>query len=120
MKKILILAALLMFPSLMFPSQAQAITDVPGCGEYVYSWSYSAVGTWNPTYATWCGSDEWGWYNVGALFSKYTRPGSEVPRSVERGGSHGRTVSDIEARLLGYFSEAASVMQVGHTLERFK
>jgi hypothetical protein len=65
MKKILILAALLVFPSLMFPSQAQAITDVPGCGEYFYGWSYSAAGTWNPTYATWCGSDEWGyWYNV--------------------------------------------------------
>jgi hypothetical protein len=41
---------------------------------------------------------------AGVLFSKYTRSGSEVPRSVERGGSQGRTIIDVKARLLGYFS----------------
>ena len=61
-----------------------------------------------------------GYGKAGVLFSRYTRSGGKVPHSVERGGSHGRNVDNVEARLLGYFSEAASAMHQGHTLERFK
>ena len=41
-----------------------------------------------------------GYGEAGALLSKYTRSGSEVPRGAERGGSHGRNVYDVEARVL--------------------
>ena len=60
-----------------------------------------------------------GYGEAGALFSKYTRSGGEVPRSVERGGSHGRTVASVEARVLGYFSSSVRLVQPGQILEGF-
>ncbi len=54
---------------------------------------------------------------AGALFSKYTRSGGEVPRGVGRGGSHGRTVYDVEARVLGYFSSLVRFVQPGQIPE---
>jgi hypothetical protein len=45
-----------------------------------------------------------GYGKAGALFSNYTRSGSEVPRSVERGGSQSRSIIGVEARLVDYFS----------------
>jgi hypothetical protein len=56
---------------------------------------------------------------VGVLFSEYTRSGSEVPRSAERGGSHDRTVTDVEARVLGYASSLVRLVQPGQMLEGF-
>jgi len=58
-----------------------------------------------------------GYGEAGALFSKYTRSGGEVPRSVGRGGSHGRTVYDVEVRVLGYFSSLVRFVQPGQILE---
>ena len=61
-----------------------------------------------------------GYGEAGVLFSEYTRSGSEVPRSIERGDSQSRTVIGVEARLLGYFSRAVSLVQPGQTLDGFK
>ena len=56
---------------------------------------------------------------AGVLFSEYTRSGSEGPRSAERGGSHDRTVTDVEARVLGYASSLVRLVQPGQMLEGF-
>jgi len=53
---------------------------------------------------------------AGVLFSEYTRSSSDVPHRFERGDPQVRIVIALEAHLLGYFSEVASVMQQGHTL----
>ncbi len=60
-----------------------------------------------------------GYGKAGALFSKYTRAGSEVPRGIERGGSQDRTLIGVEARLRGYFSRAVSFVQPGQILVGF-
>jgi hypothetical protein len=56
-----------------------------------------------------------GYGEAGVLFSKYTHLSSEVPRSVERGGSQGRTIIGVEARPFGYLSRALSLVQPGQT-----
>ncbi|MDQ4003670.1 MAG: hypothetical protein M3259_07525 [Actinomycetota bacterium] len=56
---------------------------------------------------------------AGVLSSEYTRSGSEVPRSAERGGSYDRTVTDVEARVLGYASTLVRLVQPGQMLEGF-
>ncbi len=61
-----------------------------------------------------------GYGEAGVLFSKYTRSGSEVPRSVERGVSQGRIIIGVKTRLFGYFSSLISFMQPGQILEGLK
>jgi hypothetical protein len=61
-----------------------------------------------------------GYGKAGALFSKYTRSSPEVPHRVKREDPQARIVIDVEARLLGYFSRAVSLVQPVQTLERFK
>ena len=61
-----------------------------------------------------------GYGKAGALFSKYTRFSAEVPYRVEWGDPQARIVVGLEARLLGYLSEAVGLEQLGQTLEGFK
>ncbi len=60
-----------------------------------------------------------GYGEAGALSSRYTRAGSEVPHGVERGGSQDRTLIGVEARLRSYFSRAVSFVQPGQILVGF-
>jgi hypothetical protein len=61
-----------------------------------------------------------GYGKAGALFSQYTRSGTEVPHRPKRGGPQARTVIGVEERSLGYFSRAVSLVPPGQTLEVFK
>lgn len=54
------------------------------------------------------------------LFSESTPPGSELPQRAEQGDPQASRVIGLEARLLGSFSRASSLVQLGQTLEGFK
>jgi hypothetical protein len=61
-----------------------------------------------------------GYGKAGALVSKYTRSGTEVPHRPKRGGPQARTVIGVEAHPLGYFSRAVNLVQLGQALEGSK
>jgi hypothetical protein len=61
-----------------------------------------------------------GYGKAGALFSKYTRSGTEVPHRAEWGDRRARILVGLETHLLGYFSEAVSFERPGQTLEGFE
>lgn len=60
-----------------------------------------------------------GYGEAGMLFSEYT-PVSEVRHRAKQGDPHARSVIGLETPLLGYFSRAVSLVQLGQTLEGFK